>query len=437
MQQMPFRTLSTLLLILLLLDGCVGVSRRAAPMARDTEAIVPGFPAGIRWVGETRRDFALRSPRLMQRVASASHGAPVNVLVLSGGGAGGAFGAGALVGWSRRATRPEFQVVTGVSTGALIAPLAFLGPDWDPVLEEAFSGGHAEHLLRTRWLGALFGASVYQGRPLTELVDRFVTDEMVRAIAAESRKGRLLIVATTDLDREQPMFWNLGLIAEQGGPAARQLICQVLIASASVPGVFPPVMIPVEQGGKPFEEMHVDGSATTSLFFIPDVAAILPEPLDVLRGGHLYILINGSVRAQATTTRAQTISILKRSAVATLQGGTRAAVELAYSTAQRHAMSTAVTALPNGFAFDDSLEFEDTRMRALFEFGAHCGASGQLWDTAVDALDLDSAQTLLDAGSVRCPAALAPAPDAQIPHASQEDASRRGQQEVSGVDSTS
>jgi hypothetical protein len=435
---MPSRTVSTLLLILLL-SGCVGLPRQGAPTARDAVAIVPGFPADIRWVGESRRDFALRSREMTQRVASASHGAPLNVLVLSGGGAGGAFGAGALVGWSRQATRPEFQLVTGVSTGALIAPLAFLGPSWDPVLQEAFSGGHAQHLLRTRWLGALFGASVYQGGPLTELVDRFVTDEMVQAIAVESRKGRLLVVATTDLDREQPMFWNLGLIAEHGGPAARQLICQVLIASASVPGVFPPVMIPVEQGGKPFEEMHVDGSATTSLFFIPDVAAILPEPLDALRGGHLYILINGSVRAQATTTRAQTLSILERSAVATLQGGTRAAVELAYSTAQRHAMSTAVTALPDDFAFSDSLEFDQARMRALFEFGAHCGSTGQLWDTAVNALDQQSAQAEADAGAVLCPAARAPAlaPDATMPPAPRDDAKGRGQQETPGVDSNS
>jgi hypothetical protein len=384
---MFLRVLCASLLGCLLLSGCAASPRHGAPVGHDAGAIVPGFPPEIRWVGSTRRDIELRSPGLLRQVQRAADGRPVNVLVLSGGGAGGAFGAGALIGLSRRGTRPDFQIVTGVSAGALIAPLAFLGQQWDSQLAEAFSGTRTRHLMRAQWLGALFGNSVYQGEPLVQLVDRYVTDELLRAVARESQRGRLLLVATTDLDSEQTVFWNLGLIAEQGGPKAKRLFRDVLIASASIPGVFPPVMIRVEQAGRSFEEMHVDGSAMASLFFMPDVAAILPNPLEPLQNGHLYVLINGPLRTPAATTRDQTFSILKRSALATLQGGTRAGIEIAYSVAQRHHMSIAVTDIPDVYPFGGALEFDMSKMRALFGYGEHCALVGELWSAPIDALD--------------------------------------------------
>jgi Patatin-like phospholipase len=381
------RVLCTFLLSCLTLSGCAASPRHGAPVGHDANAVVPGFPAEIRWIGSTRRDIELRSPGLLRQVQRAADGRPVNVLVLSGGGAGSAFGAGALVGLSRRGTRPDFQIVTGVSAGALIAPLAFLGQDWDSQLAEAFSGAPTRHLMRANWLGVLFGDSVYKGEPLVKLVDRYVTDELLRAVARESQRGRLLLVATTDLDNEQTVLWNLGLIAEQGGPKAKRLFRDVLIASASIPGVFPPVMIRTEQAGRTVEEMHVDGSAMASLFFMPDVAAILPNPLEPLHDGHLYVLINGPLRTPATTTRDQTFSILKRSALATLQGGTRAAIEIAYSVAQRHHMSIAVTDIPDVYPFGGALEFDISKMRALFDYGERCALVDELWSAPIDALD--------------------------------------------------
>src|ERR1700685_23557 len=152
------RVLCALLLGGLLLSGCAGNPRRLAPLGHDASAMVPGFPAEIRWIGSTRRDIELRSPGLLRQVPR---------------GAGGAFGAGALVGWSQRGTRPDFQIVTGVSAGALIAPLAFLGQDWDLQLTEAFSGASTQHLMHANWLGALLGDSVSRGEPLAHLVDRY------------------------------------------------------------------------------------------------------------------------------------------------------------------------------------------------------------------------------------------------------------------------
>jgi hypothetical protein len=383
--------LHSLPVICLLLISCAEAPRAAAPMGADTVAVVPGFPSGIRRVGEDRQGFERRAPRLIALARQAAGGQPLNVLALSGGGSGGAFGAGALVGWTRQGTRPEFQIVTGVSAGALIAPLAFLGPGWDPQLAEAFSGSQTAHLMRRRLLGGLLGASVYDGKPLARLVNHYVTEELLRAVAQRSREGRLLLVATTDLDSEEPVIWNLGLIAEQGGPAARRLFRDVLIASSSVPGIFPPVMIPVEQGGKPFQEMHVDGSAINSLFFIPDVAAMLPDAIESLHGGHLYVLVNGRVQTLGATTRRQTFAIVRRSAVAAFQSGTRAAVEIAYSVSQRHGMDMSVTEIPNAYRFDNPLEFAPRAMAALFAYGERCALQEQLWTTPIDALAQDAA----------------------------------------------
>src|ERR1700728_2156451 len=134
---MHLRVLCAFLLSCQVLSAWAGSPRRLQPLGHDANAMVPGFPAEIRWIGSTRRDIELRSPALLRQVQRAADGRPVNVLVLSGGGAGGAFGAGALVGLSRRGTRPDFQIVTGVSAGALIAPLAFLGQEWDSQLAEA------------------------------------------------------------------------------------------------------------------------------------------------------------------------------------------------------------------------------------------------------------------------------------------------------------
>jgi predicted acylesterase/phospholipase RssA len=257
------------LLAAYVLSACAGAPRRDAPSVDGAQVVVPGLPADIRWFGESRHDFRARATLLLGDAKAAANDGPINVLVLSGGGAGGAFGAGALVGWSRLGTRPEFHIVTGVSAGALIAPFAFLGSAWDAKLGAAFTRTKFPHLMQRTMLRLLFGPSMYRGTSIYSLVDSYVTSALLNAIAKEARKGRLLVVATTDLDSEQPVFWNLGLIAQQGGERARQLFRDVLVASASIPGVFPPMLIPVEQAGERFDEMHVDGSVMTSLFFIP------------------------------------------------------------------------------------------------------------------------------------------------------------------------
>ena len=402
----PLATLCSCVLCGMLVAACAGVPRKQAPVAPYTDAVPPGFPNTVRFVGEpTRREFERQSAPLLLHMQKAAKGNPIDFLALSGGGVGGAFGAGVLVGWSRLGTRPQFHIVTGVSAGALIAPLAFLGTGWDRQLTDAFSGTAALGLLRSHWLGALFGASVFQGEPLRELVDRFVTDELLRAVAVEAEKGRLLLVATTNLDRQQVVIWNMGVIAAHGGEEARKLFRDVLVASASVPGVFPPVLIRVEASGNTFDEMHVDGSTTAPLLVATEIVAVLPGELEPLHGANMYVVINGKLRAVDATTPVNTVSILKRSVGAALESNSRAALELAYSFAQRHQMKLKVTEIPNNLPFRAILDLEPSTMKALFEYGVRCVTEDHLWADPLDVLDDVARPTAASpGGAAQCPA---------------------------------
>jgi len=271
---------------LLALQGCARIAVRE-PTSAHGEA-----PNAIRTLGPDQRFSTLSSQRVAQRLRGLRAGEPLSILALSGGGAGGAFGAGAPVGLTRSASRPQFSVVTGVGAGALIAPYAFLGPAWDEQLVEIYTSGRAEHVLQSRRLGAIFGPGVYRGEPLKELVDRYATDELIQAVANEASAGRLLLVATTDVRTGKPVVWDLGSIAMNGGSGARALFRDVLVASASVPGLFPPVAIRVEEDQVLFDEVHVD--ATTTVPFLVPLAFVewSPNAGDRLHSAAVYVILD-------------------------------------------------------------------------------------------------------------------------------------------------
>src|ERR1700686_3667187 len=256
----PRAVLLTCVFSLFTLQACAPVVMTApSPPAADVATDSPG---GIRVLGADHR-FAAVSVQSVARRAHALRGEePFSILALSGVGADGAFGAGALVGLTQTGARPQFSVVTGVSAGALLAPYAFLGSEWDEQLIDAYTSGRAEHLLQSRGLGVIFDSSVYRGRPLEQLVDHYLTDALLQAVAREAASGRLLLIATTNVDTGETVIWDLGSIAMNGGPRAKALFRDVLVASASVPGLFPPVIIRVEEERGDYSEAHVDGTPT-------------------------------------------------------------------------------------------------------------------------------------------------------------------------------
>ncbi|HXR20062.1 MAG TPA: patatin-like phospholipase family protein [Steroidobacteraceae bacterium] len=364
----------------LALAGCAALPRREAPPTLFSSAAPLGFDADVRFLSTDRASVEAKSAAGLQRLRSSSKDGIVRALVISGGGAGGAFGAGALVGLSRSHDRPQYDVVTGVSAGALIAPFAFLGPEWNSQLTDAFTSGRGEQMSLRGLTELPFGAS-RRSAALTALVDHYVTPELIQAVAREAAKGRILWVATTDLDKEETVIWDLGAIADHGGEPARTLFRDVLVASASIPGVFSPVLIHVQEAGVSYDEMHVDGNASTSLFVAPVAAYFALLDQRSLDGARVYVLINGQIIDAPETTRYQLGPIVSRTFSAALKHMSRAQMIAVNQFAEKYRMSVQSTYVPFDYPKYGSADFRASTMRALFDYGARCAQSGRLWTT--------------------------------------------------------
>jgi hypothetical protein len=257
------------------LQGCATEPvRHPVPETRAAQAVVPGMPPDVRYWGDDAssafRDWLASPDDELGACCAGLMDRPHNYLVVSSGGVEGAFGAGLLVGWTATGTRPEFQVVTGVSSGAMIAPFAFLGSAYDGSLRDIYSSFSSKDLVERRSvLQVLQGDSIMDTAPLRRLIDQYLGDAEIAQIAAEGRKGRKLLIGTTNLNAGRPVVWDLTKIAGSGAPNARQFIGDLILASASIPGVFPPVRIGVESGGVRYDEVHVDGGVTAQLFLGP------------------------------------------------------------------------------------------------------------------------------------------------------------------------
>ncbi len=377
--------LLALIACLCLLSACTLPRREASPTLFSV-ASPSDFPSGIRYYSADWHGLDRRVSETLHRVRGSSPSGEMNVLALSGGGSVGAFGAGALIGLGHRGQRPEFQVVTGVSTGALIAPFAFLGPEWDRQLADAFSGERAGRLLQPHWLRGLFRPGVYKADALSQLVDRYVTAKLLQAVAREATRGRLLEVATTDLDKEETVIWDLGEIAARGDESARQLFRDVLLASASVPGAFPPVLLHVREGGTTYDEMHVDGATTVPFVGAPESLFFSSSRLDDFRGARLFVLVNGQLASAPRTTRYRAVPILSRSFAAALKHMSRMQLASTAEFARNHAMDLKFTALPMDYPPVSALDFRPATMRALFNYGLRCAEQGRLWTTVDEAI---------------------------------------------------
>ncbi len=374
------RTFSCLALSAALAAACATAPRLDSPLASPRGASPVGFPGDIR-TETTDADFLKENAIARSAALTKAADRTVDMLALSGGGAGGAFGAGVLIGLTEAGTRPRFEMVTGVSTGALIAPFAFLGPEWDDELRKAYGGDATGNLMQSRGVGALWDVGMFDGKPLRDLVSRFVTDELVAAVAREAAGGRLLIVATTNLDREETVVWDMGAIAMHGGDKARDLFRNVLVASASVPGVFPPVMIEVEKEGQVYQEMHVDGGASTPFFVAPEAIREIDAISNSPRGANIYVIINGQSASAPRTTSNNTLDIAARSFTSVLNHLTRAAIAQTADFARDNNMNFRFTAIPPDVQFGGSLAFEVPNMNQTFDYGARCAASGLVWVT--------------------------------------------------------
>lgn len=371
-------------LCVVLLGACASEPRTPFTEA-DQMAAVPIETRSIRsWADAPSRQFlnATRPIVIDER-------RPLTYLALSGGGGGGAYGAGILNGWTGSGTRPEFTMVSGVSTGALIAPFAFLGPAYDKTLRQIYTSGEAESLIRNPDpLGAIFGAGLFGHQRLRRLVERYLDDDLINAIAREDQKGRRLIVVTTDLDAQRAVIWDMGAIAVRGGPKAFKLFRDVLAASASVPAVFAPQLINVEANGRIFQEMHIDGTVSAPVFLLPD--AFLFGGKAIASHGvrpDLYVIVNGRIDPVFEVVPNQTQAIAVRSFASMNRVGTQAALAQIYSVASRENLGFHLSYIGTDIPDSGGTGFETEAMRRLYDYGYQKARSGSLWETKLPQIE--------------------------------------------------
>src|SRR5258708_23832375 len=270
--------------IVLAVGACAQLDRCPAVRVADTDRASVAGISEARFLPSDPAAMATFGRRLHERESKyfSSLGRlipPESLLAISGGGDNGAFGAGVLVGWSESGARPSFKIVTGISTGALIAPLAFVGREYDPLLADMYTTIDQTDIFEKRPVVAGFlSDALADSTPLQHLLAKYVDAKLVARIAEESRRGRALVIITTNLDAGVPVIWNIGAIAESGRPEAIGLIRNILLASASVPGFFPPVMFDVMVDGIAHQEMHVDGGASMQTFLYPAALQVRKIP---------------------------------------------------------------------------------------------------------------------------------------------------------------
>lgn len=372
------------------LSACAPLHRlNAVPVGQEDQANIQGMP-DIRYWGDTNspgferdgREALVREKAYLESTGQQGTLPPANFLAISGGGENGAFGAGLLVGWTKAGTRPVFKGVTGISTGALTAPFAFLGSAYDAKLKEMYTTISAKDILVANGFlaGALLDDSLADNSPLRATVAKYFDQSVFDAIAAESRKGRLLLVGTTNLDARRPVIWNIGKIAESGKPGSLELVQKILVASAAIPGAFPPMMIDVEANGKDYQEMHVDGGASAQVFVYPP--ALNLSTSGIVRERNLYVIRNARLDPEWAQVERSTFSIAGRAIDSLIQTQGVGDLYRIYATAQRDHLNFNLAYIPKTFTRKLKEPFETAYMADLFNVGYDLAVKGYDWDKA-------------------------------------------------------
>jgi hypothetical protein len=372
------RVIFSMLLIAVIGSGCV-TSRASFTAGQQAIAAVPDIPHARAWADDGNGLFESAA----FRPVAVPHQS-MRILALSGGGAEGAFGAGVLVGMSRRGNRPRFTVVTGSSIGGLIAPYAFLGSAYDDELQRIFTGGGLENLFKIDGLNGIFGAAIFKNEPLRDLVFRHVDENLLRAIAGEHRRGRRLYVVTSNIDAQRTVIWNMGAIAASDVPGRLDLFRKILVATVAVPGMWSPEYIEVQARGERFQEMHVDGGVTSNILAVPE--AVLLKSIKQRSGppSQLYVIVNGKLAPDFAMIENKTLSIVTRSFFTTVKSNTRNTLIATYAFARRNGWAYVMTAIPQSYKISTtSIDFDTQYMRGLFALGLEHGTNPGLWSHQV------------------------------------------------------
>jgi len=395
-------------IIFLVGSGCATLPRDPVPSDRVFDAEIPGIPGVRAWGGILSEDFQTdliesRQQEAPDQFPRDKYGNPVyDALALSGGGATGAYGAGFLNGWTKAGDRPDFKMVSGISTGALTAPIAFLGSKYDDLLREFFTTVETDSILqRLSLVTILFQSESFASTaPLKKLLDRHFDLAFLRKIADRHNQGYRLYIGTHHMDAQRLVVWNMGLIANSNHPDAAELFRNVILASASIPIAFPPVLIKSEVDGVIYDEMHVDGGVSVQVFFYAGTvnaraalaAAAEETNLEDLpeNPGDLYIIRNGQLSSHVQQIPRELSKITSRTVDSMIKISAVGDLYRIYSFAQRDGINFFYTAVPADYAPKSTEAFDKADMNRLFNIGLERGASGEAWKTKQPGLESEN-----------------------------------------------
>ncbi len=383
-----------------MLSSCAAPGRRpAVPEALADRAVVPGMAAVRTWSDELSDEFLAEVMRAAKQEIDVRQAAGetgplprADYLAISGGGANGAYGAGLLCGWTAAGTRPEFKLVTGISTGALSAPFAFLGPKYDAQLKEVYTKTSTQDLMKSRGiLAGLLSDALMDCTPMWRMTRKYFNEAMMQEIAKEYARGRILLIGTTNLDSQRGVIWNIGAIAASGAPRALELFRQILIASAAIPAAFPPVMIDVEADGRSYQEMHVDGGAMAQVFLYPPSFNIKAT---VQRDRRAYIIRNSRLDCSWADVQRRTLKIAMRAVDSLIQTQGIGDLYRMYLTSKRDNVDFNLAFIPAEFSLKPKEGFDPVYMGQLFDLAYRAAGSGYPWSkTPPGYLEASASQT--------------------------------------------
>ncbi len=379
------------------------VNRHPVPAALRNVARVPGMPPGIRTWGDQFSPAFQKSVSDSDRQVQDVYGddPPRDMLALSGGGSSGAFGAGLLCGWTDHGDRPIFRAVTGISAGAIIAPFAFSGSDYDPQLVRIATQVSNEKVYSAKGLLSVLGSdSLVDTQPLVDYLSKFYDDKLLRAVAVEGAKGRRLFIATSNLDAQRPVLWDLTAVAAVGGPRALETFRKVILASAAIPVLFPPVYMHVTAGGKDYDEMHVDGGVSTQIVLYGsalNVAELRKHDQDhahhPLRTFTVYIIRNAKLSAEPLDVGPKLSDIASRSVAMLTKNQGIGDLYVSYDICKRDQSDFRLVAIPDDVDTGTTEGFDPGIIRKLFERGLKLGRAGVHWSTEPPFLSPATQQT--------------------------------------------
>lgn len=300
----------------------------------------------------------------------------LDILAISGGGSNGAYGAGVMYGWTKTGKRPDFDIVTGVSTGALIAVLVFAGPQYDEKLKRLYTNQTNQTIYKEKGpISGFFSDSYYDYTPFKNQIQRVIDAELIEKIGEEYRKGRRLYIASTNIDAGKLVVWDVGKLAASNRHNKVLRIQKIVRASATVPGFFKPVYIKPRNGVE-IRQAHVDGSVK---------APVLVRDFMLhskTRKKNLYLLINSQLKLAdaAKPVKPDVASISAKAISELIRGLTYKTIYQGYVTSRNAKAKFHMRYIPD-FAdpIEFSLNFNQAKMRALFALGEQHGQNPQGW----------------------------------------------------------